>query len=138
MKEDGPDLLCLVSSHPSYGVGESVFPKTVLPSFKALHIRFDIIAMKTTLVALILAALADGAVISDRVGATRQKRAPKENGKSFTINQIENKNFKGHDGQMSLVRAHMKYAQKLPDHVSKALENDLDLRLKFGVFSQGN
>lgn len=94
--------------------------------------------MKATVVAVILAALADGAVTGDRVEATRQPRAPKHNGKSFTLNQIENKNFKGHDGPMSLIRAHMKYAQKLPDHLSKALEIDIDLRIKFGALSQGN
>lgn len=87
--------------------------------------------MKAIIVAALLAALADGA-------ATRHAtRAPKANGKSFTLNQIENKNFKGHDAPMDLLRAHMKYAQKLPANLSEALESNPDLRIKFGMYNQG-
>ncbi|TWU75733.1 hypothetical protein ED733_000381 [Metarhizium rileyi] len=91
--------------------------------------------MKATTAAVLLAALVDNAIAEGVTGNTPQARTPKANGKSFTLDQVENKNFKGHDGPMSFLRAHIKYAQKLPDYLSKVVEKNPALRLKFSLLA---
>ncbi|GAB0135278.1 hypothetical protein EsDP_00003621 [Epichloe bromicola] len=93
--------------------------------------------MKASIAAAVLAALAaEGAATGRKHSSTRETRAPKPGGTSFTLNQIKNKDFTGRDGAMALMRAHMKYAQKLPDEVSKAVEINPELRVKFAALSQ--
>lgn len=94
--------------------------------------------MKASIAAAVLAALAaEGATTGRKHSSTRETRAPKPGGTSFTLNQIKNKDFTGRDGAMALMRAHMKYAQKLPDAVAKAVEINPELRIKFAALSQG-
>lgn len=93
--------------------------------------------MKATLVAVLLAALAEGAAVDGSAGPPRRHQAPKPGGKTFTINQIVNKNFKGPDGPLSYMSAYLKFAEKLPAELLSALEDDPDLRIKFGAFLQG-
>ncbi|KAK2616485.1 hypothetical protein QQS21_000527 [Conoideocrella luteorostrata] len=93
--------------------------------------------MKATIAAVYLAALAEGTATGGRAKpSTPGSKTPKPGGKSFTLHQIENKNFKGHDGAKALMHAHMKYAQKLPDEVSKAVQSNPDLRIKLTALTQ--
>ncbi|KAK9435785.1 aspartic proteinase [Metarhizium brunneum] len=94
--------------------------------------------MKATIAAIALAILADGAVARERVDKAPQAPAPGTNGRSFTLNQVQNKDFQGHDGPMSFLRAHFKYAKKLPDYLSKLVEIDPNFRIKFGLGSQAD
>ncbi|EFY87608.1 hypothetical protein J3459_008564 [Metarhizium acridum] len=93
--------------------------------------------MKATIAAIVLALLAEGAVVGERVDAAPQAPAPRTNGRSFTLHQVVNNNFQGHDGPTSFLRAHFKYAQKLPDYLSKLVEINPNFRIKFGAASQG-
>lgn len=88
--------------------------------------------MKATLAALALACLAEGAVPAPRAEASKSPSG----GKTFTLRQIQNGRFQGHDAPMSFVRAHMKYAQALPPQLSRAIEINPELNSKFLALTQ--
>ncbi|KAG5951503.1 hypothetical protein E4U53_002952 [Claviceps sorghi] len=86
--------------------------------------------MKVCIAATVCAALAEGAATGTWNSSTHQLQASKSSGKEFTLQQIKNTNFTGRDGAMAFMRAHMKYAQKLPDSVLKAVNINVGLRIK--------
>ncbi|KHN99727.1 aspartic proteinase [Metarhizium album ARSEF 1941] len=93
--------------------------------------------MKATLAAVVLAILADGAAVGERTNAAPQEGAPRTNGTSFSLNQVRNQDFQGHNGAVAFLRAHFKYADSLPDHLSKLVQDTPDFRLKAGWSGQG-
>ncbi|KAG5982044.1 hypothetical protein E4U55_002392 [Claviceps digitariae] len=87
--------------------------------------------------AAVFVALTEGSVTGAWKASTQEKPAPNLGGKQFTLNQIANSNFSGRDGAMAFMRAHLKYAQKLPDSVMKAVNVNPQLHSKFAALSQG-
>ncbi|KAG6033514.1 hypothetical protein E4U41_006894 [Claviceps citrina] len=77
--------------------------------------------MKASIATAFIAALAEAAVTG---------------GKAFTLNQIVNKNFSGRDGVMAVLRAYMKYAQKPPQAVLKAVNANSELRIELSALHQ--
>ncbi|KND87005.1 Endothiapepsin [Tolypocladium ophioglossoides CBS 100239] len=88
--------------------------------------------MKATLAAFAFASLAKGAVPAPRAEASESPNG----GKTFTLTQIQNERFLGHDVPMSFIKAHMKYAQALPPQLSRAVELNPDLNSKFLALTQ--
>lgn len=43
-------------------------------------------------------------------------------GKKFTLSQMRNERFRGHDVLTAFVRAHLKYGKSLPENMSMALQ----------------
>ncbi|KAG6000305.1 hypothetical protein E4U21_005613 [Claviceps maximensis] len=86
--------------------------------------------------AAVVVALAEGAVTGARDSSIPERQASVPAGKEFTLHQIENKHFAGRDGAMAFIRAHMKYAQKLPDSVLVAVNANPQLRIKFATAVQ--
>ncbi|KAG6024624.1 hypothetical protein E4U40_003172 [Claviceps sp. LM458 group G5] len=95
--------------------------------------------MKASLAAILLAALAEGAVTGAWNSSTEESQGSQVSesiDSQFTLTQIRNEGFTGQDGPMAFMRAHMKYAQKLPDPVLEALNSSSELRVKYATFSQ--
>ncbi|PNY28463.1 Endothiapepsin [Tolypocladium capitatum] len=88
--------------------------------------------MKATLAAFAFACLADGAVAAPVAEASGSPNG----GKTFTLTQMQNARFQGHDVPMSVIKAHMKYAQALPPQLSRAIELNPDLKSKFLALTQ--
>ncbi|KAG5921700.1 hypothetical protein E4U42_005733 [Claviceps africana] len=93
--------------------------------------------MKVWIAATVYAALVEGAVTGTRSSSTQESQLSKPSSRGFTLQQIKNRNFSGPDGPMAFIRAHMKYAQKLPDSVSKAINVNVGLRMKFTTLHKG-
>ncbi|RCI15358.1 putative aspartyl protease [Ophiocordyceps polyrhachis-furcata BCC 54312] len=68
-----------------------------------------------------------GAIVEPR------KNSPAGGNTRFTLEEVRNENFKGHDAVNSFVKAHLKYGDSLPPQMSQALENNPDLRLRFAT-----
>ncbi|POR32812.1 Endothiapepsin [Tolypocladium paradoxum] len=83
--------------------------------------------MKATLAAFALACLAQGAVPAPRADSSGSA----DGGKTFSLSQIQNGLFQGHDAPVAFLKAHIKYAQALPPQLSRAIELNLDLKSKF-------
>ncbi|KAG6188518.1 hypothetical protein E4U22_000498 [Claviceps purpurea] len=95
--------------------------------------------MKASLAAILLAALAEGAVTGAWNSSTQESQESQlseSGGKEFTLTQVKNEGFTGRDGPMAFMRAHMKYTQKLPDFVLEAVNSSSELGMKYAAFSQ--
>lgn len=82
--------------------------------------------MRVILAVIALACLADCADPTPRAGFSSKK-----GGKRFKLTQIHNENFQGHDTPASFLRAHLKYGHALPPQLSRALEENPSLKLRF-------
>lgn len=78
--------------------------------------------MRVALLALALACLGDCADPSPRVRRGRQR---------FTLTQVRNEKFRGHDPAAAMLRARLNYGHSLPPQLSRAIEINPGLRLKF-------
>ncbi|KAG6053752.1 hypothetical protein E4U17_004391 [Claviceps sp. LM77 group G4] len=96
--------------------------------------------MKASLAAILLAALAEGALTgawnSSTTKESQGSQVPESVDNQFTLTQIRNEGFTGRDGPMAFMRAHMKYAQKLPDPVLEAVNSSSELRMKYTALRQ--
>lgn len=95
--------------------------------------------MKASLAVILLAALAEGAVMgawNSSTEASPGSQVSESVDNQFTLTQIKNEGFTGRDGPMSFMRAHMKYAQKLPESVLEAFNSSSELLMKYAALSQ--
>ncbi|KAG6012912.1 hypothetical protein E4U43_007586 [Claviceps pusilla] len=95
--------------------------------------------MKASIAATVFVVLAEGAVTGTwDSSTTREQQASKSGGgKEFSLHQIKNRRFTGRDGVMAFARAHLKYTQKLPDSLLKAINVNSQLRSKFAALNLG-
>ncbi|KAM4057217.1 eukaryotic aspartyl protease [Hirsutella rhossiliensis] len=82
--------------------------------------------MRVTLAAIALACLANCA---DTTPPTQS--SSKKGGKRFTLTQVHNDKFQGHDTPSSFLKAHLKYGHTLPPQLSRALDLNPSLKLRF-------
>ncbi|KAG6065084.1 hypothetical protein E4U32_007777 [Claviceps aff. humidiphila group G2b] len=95
--------------------------------------------MRVSLAVILLAALAEGAVMgawNSSTEASPGSQVSESVDNQFTLTQIKNEGFTGRDGPMSFMRAHMKYAQKLPESVLEAFNSSSELLMKYAALSQ--
>ncbi|KAG6103636.1 hypothetical protein E4U31_002670 [Claviceps sp. LM219 group G6] len=95
--------------------------------------------MKASLLVILLAALAEGAVMgawNSSTEASPESQVSESVNNQFTLTQIKNEGFTGRDGPMAFMRAHMKYAQKLPESVLEAFNSSSELLMKYAALSQ--
>ncbi|KAG5957752.1 hypothetical protein E4U58_005681 [Claviceps cyperi] len=95
--------------------------------------------MKASLAVILLAALAEGAVMgawNSSTEASQGSQVFESVDNQFTLMQIKNEGFTGRDGPRAFMRAHLKYAQKLPDSVLEAVNSSYEVRMKYAAFSQ--
>lgn len=89
--------------------------------------------MRTTLAVIALACAAECANPGPQAQSSSKKGA-----KKFTLTQVHNHEFQGHDAPSSFLRTHLKYGQTLPPQLSRALSVNPGLKLRFqaqGLFS---
>ncbi|KAJ6446737.1 malate/L-lactate dehydrogenase [Purpureocillium lavendulum] len=94
----------------------------------------DVPIMKASVAILALALLAEGAVHGPRVESAPSVKGNRE-GKTFSLAQVPNQNFKGLDVPAAFMKAHLRYGDALPAALSRAVKKDPALMTKFKALS---
>ncbi|PFH63203.1 hypothetical protein XA68_16642 [Ophiocordyceps unilateralis] len=63
----------------------------------------------------------------------RRADSPGQGNTRFTLAEVQNKEFRGHDAVNAFVKAHLKFGDKMPPQMSRALENNPDLKSRFSA-----
>jgi hypothetical protein len=91
------------------------------------------VIMKSAFAAVVVAHLA--VVNAVPIEAPDAPNSPAELFSSaFSLDQVANNAFKPIDGPSAMIRAHMKYAGKLPESLTKAIELNPSLNERFHMF----
>ncbi|PHH66144.1 hypothetical protein CDD81_207 [Ophiocordyceps australis] len=85
--------------------------------------------MKVALLSLALASLAESVALSTGPSSPSQNQQP--GNKAFTLEQITNTGYKGHDALAAFLKAHMKYGKGLPTELQRALDSNKGLKQKY-------
>lgn len=67
-------------------------------------------------------------------GAHLKRR--QEGNTRFTLGEIQNESFQGHDASNAFIKAHLKYGDTVPLQMSRALERNPELRSRFAAMSR--
>lgn len=57
-------------------------------------------------------------------------------GKSFSLGQVQNADYKGGDAPMEMLKAHTKYVESLPPWLQRAVDKNPDMKAKFKIYLQ--
>ncbi|PHH75949.1 hypothetical protein CDD82_4212 [Ophiocordyceps australis] len=85
--------------------------------------------MKAVLLSLALASLAESAALSTAPSSPSDNQQP--GNKAFTLEQITNSGYKGHDALAAFLKAYMKYGKGLPADLQRALDSNKVLKQKY-------
>ncbi|ODA76917.1 hypothetical protein RJ55_07433 [Drechmeria coniospora] len=84
--------------------------------------------------ALALAFLAEGAVLP----GVAPSNSSATKGETFTLTQVRNQKFRGHDASIAFMKAHLKYAPALPSQLSNAIKVNSQLKAKFVAITKSS
>lgn len=82
------------------------------------------------------AAALNGNLLSSRDDVSNASALPPNAGKSFSLGEVQNADYKGGDAPMEMLKSHTKFVKSLPPWLREAVDQNPDMNAKFKIYLQ--